>query len=574
MIHARHASKSFGHTRAVDRVSFEIAPRGVTALLGPNGAGKTTTIRLIAGYLRPDHGSITLAGIDVAKDPVRARRHLGYLPEAAPLYPELNARQYLDYRARLFGLGRTERRNAAAAAIDRCRLADMAHKPIAALSKGYRQRVGLASAMLHDPAVLILDEPTNGLDPSQIRSARTLIRELAEHRAVLLCTHVIPEVERTCDRALVIAAGRLIADGTPDALAGGADHARMECRGPDDQAIRAALAARFPQMPAISTAGGGWLVVRAASTEPDATERLADAAHAAGRAIRSLGRPAPRLEDRVVDLIEHAHERVPEPEPEPENQTRTGPRTGARPVTAARAIAAIAGRELGSMCRTPVGWIVTALYVLLTASVFTLQTVEPGEPATLRYFFTPAVWLLLAVAPAVSMRLFSEEFRTGTIEPLLTAPVSALGVLLGKYAGALAFVALMLAPTLVFPATLALLADGPIDWGAIASGYLGLLLVASVYLALGTLVSTTTDSQVLAFLVTLIALLMLMILAGPASARLPIALGAVLNELSIQRRAAAFAGGVLETRHLAFFVLASAWLLALAWVSLLFREGR
>jgi len=237
-------------------------------------------------------------------------------------------------------------------------------------------------------------------------------------------------------------------------------------------------------------------------------------------------------------------------------------------------IFAIAGRELGSMFRTPVGWIATALYALLTAVVFALQTLEPGEPATMRYFFTPSAWLLIAVAPAVSMRLFSEEFRTGTIEPLLTAPVSAAGVLIGKYAGALGFVACMIAPTLVFPVTLGILADGPIDAGAIASGYLGLILVAAVYLALGTLVSATTDSQVLAFLVTLIALLMLLILAGPAASQMPIWMGLILNELSIQRRAATFASGVLETRHLAFFVLASAWLLALAWAALIRREAR
>jgi len=305
MIHVNEATKSFGRTRAVDRVSFRLVPGRITGLLGPNGAGKTTTIRLIAGYLRPDAGSITLDAIDVTKDPVGARRRIGYLPEAAPLYPELKPGQYLDYRARLFGLGRTDRRRAVAAAIDRCRLTDMAHKRIGVLSKGYRQRVGLASAMLHDPPVLILDEPTNGLDPSQIRSTRALIAELAEDRTVLLCTHIIPEVERTCERALVIASGRLVADGTPaELIRGSATTVVLECRGPGDGALRTALAARLGAPPPIAEAGEGWVSITATADAPDTAERLARAATDAGRAIRRLEPSRVPLEDRIVELIE------------------------------------------------------------------------------------------------------------------------------------------------------------------------------------------------------------------------------------------------------------------------------
>ncbi|USN99992.1 MAG: ABC transporter permease subunit [Phycisphaeraceae bacterium] len=239
-----------------------------------------------------------------------------------------------------------------------------------------------------------------------------------------------------------------------------------------------------------------------------------------------------------------------------------------------RSIAAIAGRELGAMFRTPVGWIVTALYTLLTAVVFTMQEVRPGEPATLRSFFAPSAWLLIVVAPAVSMRLFSEEFRSGTVEPLLTAPVSRLGVMLGKYAGAAAFIVCMLIPTLAYPALLAWAADGPIDWGAVASGYVGLVLVALVYLAVGTLVSTTTDSQVLAFLVTLIVLLLVMIASGPGALRAPVRLAPILAEFSVPRRAANFARGVVETKDAVALLAASGWMLALAWVSLMLREGR
>lgn len=239
-----------------------------------------------------------------------------------------------------------------------------------------------------------------------------------------------------------------------------------------------------------------------------------------------------------------------------------------------RPIVAIAGREFGAMFLTPVGWIVTALYTLLTAVVFTMQAIEPGEPATLRSFFAPSAWLLVVVAPAVSMRLFSEEFRAGTVEPLFTAPVTRAGGLLGKYAGASAFIACVLVPTLAYPALLAWAADGPIDMGAVASGYLGLVLVAMLYLAVGAFVSTTTDSQVLAFLVTLIALLLVMILAGPGALRAPARLAPILAELSVPGRAADFARGVVETRHVVFLLAGSGWMLALAWVSLVLREGR
>ncbi len=238
-----------------------------------------------------------------------------------------------------------------------------------------------------------------------------------------------------------------------------------------------------------------------------------------------------------------------------------------------RPVLAIAGREAGAMFRTPAGWVVTALFSLLTAAVFTVQTLVPGEPATMRPFFSPAAWLLIVVAPAVSMRLFSEEFRSGTIEPLLTAPASPLAVVLGKYAGAVFFLACMLLPTLVYPAVLMWAADGPIDAGAIASGYLGLLLVSMLYVSVGMLVSTMTDSQVLAFLVTLIVLLLTMIAAGPVAQRAPARLAPVLAQLSVPGRAADFARGLIETRHVAALLAASGFMLAGAWVSLARRRG-
>lgn len=317
MIHLREASKSFGRTRAVRGVSFELHPGQIAGLLGPNGAGKTTTIRMIAGYIAPDAGRITIDGIDPARDPIAARRRIGYLPESAPLYPEISATRYLDYRARLFNLGRTDRRRAVARAIDRCRLDGMAHKRIGVLSKGYRQRVGLAAAILHDPPVLILDEPTNGLDPSQIITTRALIRDLSRDRTVLLSTHLVPEVERSCDRALVIARGRLIADDTPERLASGAGAGghrfTIECAGPDDDALRASLSRHLGPETAVEPGRAereGWvrLTVTTTPVGDDPGESLALAAADAGRAVRLLAPERGTLEDRLVALIEAPEE--------------------------------------------------------------------------------------------------------------------------------------------------------------------------------------------------------------------------------------------------------------------------
>lgn len=313
MIVVEHASKSFGTTRAVRDLSFALEPGRMTGLLGPNGAGKTTSIRMIAGYLAPDAGTITLAGTPVHADPVAAKRKLGYLPEAAPLYPELRPAQYLDYRARLFGLPRRERRAAVARVLDRCRLREMAHKRIGVLSKGYRQRVGLAAAIVHDPPVLILDEPTNGLDPAQMRSTRALIAELAEERTVLLCTHVIPEVERSCARVLVIAGGRLVADGPPSSVGAAGDAIHLETtpgdhlRGTITEALGAGTA--LDERPAPGGTADGWTRL-SITPDPgfrgDAQAALARALLDAGHPVRHLAATAAPLEERVVGLIERS----------------------------------------------------------------------------------------------------------------------------------------------------------------------------------------------------------------------------------------------------------------------------
>ncbi len=220
MIHVDNLSKSFGAVRAVDGISFDVARGEVVGLLGPNGAGKTTTMRMITGYLPQDSGTITIDGIPVDVDATATRSRIGYLPESAPLYTDLEVVESLEYTAKLRNVPASECPRRIRAMIETCGLGAVIGRRIGELSKGYRQRVGLASAMLHEPPILILDEPTSGLDPNQIVEIRDLIRAIGRERTVILSTHILQEVEATCSRALIISNGKLAGQGTIEELTG------------------------------------------------------------------------------------------------------------------------------------------------------------------------------------------------------------------------------------------------------------------------------------------------------------------------------------------------------------------
>ncbi len=218
MIEAHRLSKSYGTVKAVDDVSFRVDRGEVVGFLGPNGAGKSTTLRMLAGFLGPTAGHVRIAGHDMATESMKARAALGYMPETSPLYPEMRVGEYLTFRAELKLVPRRERKQAVRRALEDTRIDDVEDVMIGHLSKGYRQRVGLADALVARPPILILDEPTAGLDPNQIREVRELIRALGKEHAVLVSTHILPEVEATCTRALVIAKGRLVAQGGLDEI--------------------------------------------------------------------------------------------------------------------------------------------------------------------------------------------------------------------------------------------------------------------------------------------------------------------------------------------------------------------
>jgi len=218
MIEVKNLGKTYGNIRALDGVSFEVKQGEVLGFLGPNGAGKTTTMKILTCFIAPSSGVATVAGMDISDNPLEVRRRIGYLPENAPLYPDMRVTEYLDFVGEVRRMSRTERRKAADRVIEECGLGEVVHQEIRTLSKGFRQRAGLAQAMLHSPDILVLDEPTSGLDPNQIADIRSLIRSIGEERTVILSTHHLAEVQATAGRVLIINKGKLVADGTPEEL--------------------------------------------------------------------------------------------------------------------------------------------------------------------------------------------------------------------------------------------------------------------------------------------------------------------------------------------------------------------
>jgi ABC-2 type transport system ATP-binding protein len=218
MINVKHLTKRYVNIAAVDDISFNVGEGEIVGLLGPNGAGKTTTMRMITCFMPPTQGIATVAGYDIFNDSIQVRQQIGYLPENVPLYPDMRAIEYLMFRAKLKNIPRKERKRRIGFCLEMCGISDVQNQIIGTLSKGYRQRVGLADALIHNPKILILDEPTIGLDPNQIRQIRRVIKDLGEKHTILLSTHILPEVEMVCGRVIIINKGKIVAMDTPENL--------------------------------------------------------------------------------------------------------------------------------------------------------------------------------------------------------------------------------------------------------------------------------------------------------------------------------------------------------------------
>ena len=326
MIEVSHLSKSYGvfqggrgvggAQKAVDDISFRVDKGEIVGFLGPNGAGKSTTLRILAGFLGASSGSVRIAGHDIAEAPQEARAQIGYMPELSPLYPEMRSGEYLAFRAELKLIPRKKRRDAVAKALAQARIEDVEQVMIGHLSKGYRQRVGLADALLGSPPLLILDEPTAGLDPNQIREVRELIRSLGRDHTVFLSTHILSEVEATCGRALVIAQGRLVAEGSIDALRALRRTSGVTIRSRGASAAIVAIAARLAgvQRASAEPAPGGLVALSVDFADADGsaekTEELVAALVQAGVGVREVSARGASLEQVFTELTS-GEERAP-----------------------------------------------------------------------------------------------------------------------------------------------------------------------------------------------------------------------------------------------------------------------
>jgi ABC-2 type transport system ATP-binding protein len=313
MIETEGIVKRFGRVVAVDRVSFAVPAGAICGFLGPNGAGKSTTIRMVVGAMAPDAGTVTVAGMRMDADAPEARRAVGYLPEESPVQPDLTVDEFVRFRAELYGVPRRGRDAAVDRALGACSVLDVRRRLCGQLSKGYRQRVGLAAAIVHGPSVLVLDEPTSGLDPEQVLEFRALLRSLSSTTTILLSSHVLAEVEASCDRAVLIDRGRVLASGSMHELRGLGTRAHrvvVELRRDPAPALRslAFVAASLP-----GPASGEWLEhaleLRDGTDPSTAATEIGNALHAAGNPPRSLRIESPTLEGIFLRIVRDRREK-------------------------------------------------------------------------------------------------------------------------------------------------------------------------------------------------------------------------------------------------------------------------
>jgi ABC-2 type transport system ATP-binding protein len=308
MIEVLNLTKRYAGHAAVDDISFSVARGEIVGLLGPNGAGKSTTMRVLSGFMPATSGTVRVGGFDVFHDSDEVRRRIGYMPENNPLYPEMRVREYLKFRARLKGLGWRKSRERVTTVMEQCGLTDVGRRVIGQLSKGYKQRVGLADALVHEPELVILDEPTIGLDPHQIRSVRALIKSLGGRHTVLISTHILPEVEMMCGRVLIMFGGRVLASDTPENLQrrmAGGSQVIAEIAAPAES-LRAAWE-NLPEVQQFDVSAGEGEFFRCALTPRDGRDLrplIFDLVRRNGWAMRELTRSRHSLEDIYIQVTQ------------------------------------------------------------------------------------------------------------------------------------------------------------------------------------------------------------------------------------------------------------------------------
>ena len=501
MVFADGISKHFGHVLAVNKVTLTVGRGEVLGFLGPNGSGKSTTMRMITGFLKPGTGSVAICGISMSVNPIGAWRRIGYLPEGAPAYADITTLAYLHFVASIRRLTGQLKQRAINRVIKRINLAEVLHQPIGALSKGYQRRVGLAQALLHDPDVLILDEPTDGLDPNQKHEVRCLIRDISPEKAIIVSTHILEEVEAVCDRALIIADGRIVIDGTPQELERRSRyHNAVSLTLPSSsaEAIRTEIEG-LPRVKEVEIKGAGknsMELIAVAEKSGDILSAIASQARNRGWPIEQIRLERGRLDEVFRDATDTGASGNEAVETAPLRASG-----GIKKTPLFHDTWAIFRNELAGYFATPIAYVFVIIFLVSIHSfTFFLGGFFTRGEATLEEFFQFHPWLYLFFIPAVSMRLWAEEYKGGSIEVLLTLPVTTLSAVCGKFLAA--WVVVGLAVLLTTPVWFSVNYLGSPDNGVIAIGYLGSLIMAGGYLSVGAFVSAMTKNQIIAFIIT------------------------------------------------------------------------
>ncbi len=578
MIDVEQLTKRYGAFRAVDRLTFSVGRGEIVGFLGPNGAGKTTTMRILTTFLPPTSGRARLAGHDVLDEPLEVRSNVGYLPENVPLYPEMRVREYLAFRARLKDVPLSKRRVAIDGVLGACRLREVETRIIGQLSKGYRQRVGLAEALVHDPDILILDEPTVGLDPIQIREVRALIRELGQRHTILLSTHIMQEVEAVCGRVLMIVSGRIALD---DKL----DHVRSEVAivlevvgGPVDT-IRRALE---------TTDGVARVVSR--RTEGDATTFEVIVRDGAGPA---RGSGPPRDPERLgaaaasVAAVVAGGSFRPGREGRVPGSDRTRRTREDRGRLTMRHVPSLMRRELGSYFLGPMAYLILLAFQVIAWLNFWQLVDLLGRPQiefsglrdpmnTYISGSTPFWIAMLVAVPALTMRLLAEERRSGTIETLLTAPVTETEVVVAKWLAGVVMYGILLLPFLLYLPFLRHFGEFPFDLGPLAALLIGLTTIGMMFVSIGLFFSALTKNQIIAAIGTFVVLFLIVLLTMLAYSyamerREPWA--EAVRFVALLYQVHAFGNGQLDLRFLGLHLSVTAFMLFLTVKVLQLRQG-
>jgi ABC-2 type transport system ATP-binding protein len=619
MIYANGLSKVFGSFRALDNVNFEVKQGEVVGFLGPNGAGKSTTMRILTCYIAPSRGVVKVQGHDVFDEPLEVRRHLGYLPQRAPLYPDMTVWEYLRFAAEMRGLDEPTFRTRMKKIVEVCGLAQSLGKDIGTLSHGYRQRVGLGQALIHDPPILILDEPTSDLDPNEKAEVIKYIKEIGKDHTILLSTHNLSEVEQACARAIIVSRGRVVADGALDDIRAKSGAVRYvvavdEKKGlkngaPKEDEVRAALeklsgvrsvkdTPTDDRAHAFEISGDkdgdlradlfrlivekGWILLELRRDAQTLEDVFRDLTRGDERLTRGL---AAEADDEDEDEDEDEDDEEDEDEEEEGDEEEAPAKKGKKSLAMATqehkrfggATLSIAKRELASYFNSPLAYVVICLTQVLLGVLFFMFRggFWQVDRATLDRLFEYAPYgLCLLVIPVITMRLIAEEKSSGTLEMLITLPVRDWEVVMGKYLGALGLVLILIASTLLYPLMMFRWPWklGSIDMGPVYSGYLGLVLMSAAAVAIGLLISSVTRSQVIAFFITFVVLFALVFIGYAGDALNSPKLGGILAYVSFQSHLGGFARGLIDTRSVVFFVSIAVFSLMVAFRSLESRK--